>query len=382
MLNTQIPFSKPFFPEESINQITEAMGSNHPHGDGPFSKMVEERLAKLTGTEVFLTGSCTQALEVATLALDLKPGDEVIIPSYTFPSGVTSLINYGVKPIFCDISLTDMNIDTSKIEDLISPKTRAISYVNYAGYSPDIDSLEQIAQKYDLMLIEDNAHGLGGSSGNRPLGSIGDLSTLSFHATKNIQCGEGGAICTNDTSLIERISIIREKGTNRRQFLLGDLQKYQWIDKGGSYIQSDLLASILMSQLSRFEFITEKRVSAWSYYDSALRSIFLENGFAPQSINNEAKNLGHMYWVLADTPDRRTDFLKHMASFGITCSFHYQSLGQSLAAMKYGYSGMNLPNSQIASTNLFRLPIWPQLSEKDLSIIVSAAKEFFIKGIS
>ena len=378
-MRTQIPFSKPFFPEETLVRVAEAMESNHPQGDGPMSKMAEEEISRLTGTEVFLTGSCTQALEVATLALGLKPGDEVIIPSYTFPSAATSLINYGVKPVFCDISLSDMNIDVTKIEELITPQTHAISYVNYAGYSPDVNSLERIASENNLRLIEDNAHGLGGSSGNRTLGSIGDVSTLSFHATKNIQCGEGGAICTNDSSLIERIQIIREKGTNRNQFLLGDVQKYQWVDKGGSYLQSDLLASMLLCQLKNIDSINEKRVNAWNYYHGTLSELFLENGFTPQPNPNTSKNLGHMYWVLADTPDRRTDFLKHMAGFGISCSFHYQGLDQSLAAQKYGFGGRNLPNSHIASTQLFRLPMWMQLSEKELILISNAARDFFTR---
>lgn len=379
-MSTQIPFSEPFFPEETLGRLAEAIESNHPQGDGPLSKAAEEEISRLTDTEVFLTGSCTQALEVATLALDLKPDDEVIIPSYTFPSAATSLINFGVKPIFCDISLNDMNIDATKIEELITPKTRAISYVNYAGLSPDISSLERIALENNLKLIEDNAHGLGGFSGKRALGSIGDVSTLSFHATKNIQCGEGGAICTNNSSLIERIQIIREKGTNRNQFLLGDVQKYQWVDKGGSYLQSDLLASILLCQLREFDSITEKRVKVWNYYHGVLSDLFLENGFTPQPKSNTSKNLGHMYWVLADTPDRRTDFLRHMASFGISCSFHYQGLDQSLAAQKYGFGGRNLLNANIASTQLFRLPMWAQLSEKELTLISNAAKNFFTGG--
>jgi dTDP-4-amino-4,6-dideoxygalactose transaminase len=379
-MGTQIPFSKPFFPDDTLIEIAKAIESNHSHGNGPYSKMAEEAISRLTGTQVFLTGSCTQALEIATLALDLNRGDEVIVPSYTFPSAVTSLINYGIKPIFCDVSLSDMNIDVTKIEELITPLTRAISYVNYAGYGPNIDSLEQIAQKNDLMLIEDNAHGLGGYVKNRKLGSIGDVSTLSFHATKNIQCGEGGAICTNNSNLIERIQIIREKGTNRNQFLLGDIQKYQWVDKGGSYLQSDILAAVLLCQIRQFESITEKRVNVWNYYASELSDLLLENDFIPQINSSTSKNIGHMYWVLADTPDRRTDFLKHMASFGVSCSFHYQALDQSLAAIKFGLRGKNLPNSLIASTRLFRLPIWPDLSEEKLIIIVKAVKNYFTRG--
>jgi dTDP-4-amino-4,6-dideoxygalactose transaminase len=374
---SNIPFSKPFFPEETSSQFLKALNSDHPQGNGPVSQRAEEIISLFTGTKGFLTGSCSQALDVATLALNLKPGDEVIIPSYTFPSAANSLINFGIKPIFCDISLTDMNIDVNQIEELITQKTRAISYVNYAGCSPDVDSLKQIALNYNLKLIEDNAHGFGGFSGTRRLGSVGDVSTLSFHATKNIQCGEGGAICTNDESLIEKIGVIREKGTNRKEYLVGGVQKYQWVDKGGSFLQSDLLASVLLSQLNNFDDITEKRVRIWNLYDLELRELFIENGFIPQTIESKAKNLAHMYWVLAKNSERRSAFIDYMHRKGIACSFHYQSLHQSPAGIKFGSHLGQLVNSDIASSCLFRLPVWPDLAENQIETIINAAKEFF-----
>jgi dTDP-4-amino-4,6-dideoxygalactose transaminase len=377
MPTTNIQFSKPFFPAETLGQFSKALNSDHPQGNGPLSVECEEIISFFTGTNAFLTGSCTQALEVATLALNLKPGDEVIMPSYTFPSAANSLINFGIKPIFCDISLSDMNIDVDQIEELITKKTRAVSYVNYAGYSPDVDSLKQIALDNDLKLIEDNAHGFGGFSGTQRLGSIGDISTLSFHATKNIQCGEGGAICTNDETLIEKIGVIREKGTNRKKYLMGGVQKYQWVDKGGSFLQSDLLASVLLSQLTSFDEITDKRVSVWNSYDLRLRELFLENGFIPQTVDSNGKNLAHMYWVLAKNSESRAAFIDYMQKNGIACSFHYQSLHQSPAGMKYGSHPGQLINSEIASNCLFRLPVWPDLTENQVERIVNVTKDFF-----
>jgi dTDP-4-amino-4,6-dideoxygalactose transaminase len=255
-----IPFNVPYVPEISKQYVLEALESNHQQGDGPFTEQASKIVSNLVGGgHVLLTPSCTHALEMASMLANFGPGDEVILPAYTFTSAATAVTKFGATPVFVDIERVTKGIDVNQVRESITPRTKAISWVNYAGVAPDIDELQRLAKEFDLLLVEDNAHGLGGSYKGKPLGSFGDFATQSFHATKNIQCGEGGAIVINNPKFIERAEIIREKGTDRSKFIRGEVQKYQWVDQGSSYLLAESLSAVLLGQLELFDEIQEYR---------------------------------------------------------------------------------------------------------------------------
>jgi len=255
-----IPFNVPYVPDASKKYVLEALESNHQQGDGPFTGKASKMLSDFVGGgHVLLTPSCTHALEMASMLANIGPGDEVILPSYTFTSAATAITKFGATPIFVDVELDTKGIDVNKARDAITPRTKAISWVNYAGVAPDIEGLKVLSEEFNLILIEDNAHGLGGSYKGKPLGSFGDFATQSFHATKNIQCGEGGALVVNNPKFIERAEIIREKGTDRSKYTRGEVEKYQWVDQGSSYLLAETLTAILLGQLEFFDQIQESR---------------------------------------------------------------------------------------------------------------------------
>ena len=255
-----IPFNVPYVSAMSKQYVLEALASNHQQGDGPFTLKASKIISNLVGNgHVLLTPSCTHALEMASMLANIGPGDEVILPSYTFTSAATAITKFGATPVFVDIEMETKGIDVNQVRQAITPKTKAISWVNYAGIAPDINGLKILAKEFDLILIEDNAHGLGGSYQGEPLGSFGDFATQSFHATKNIQCGEGGALIINNPKYIERAEIIREKGTDRSKFIRGEVQKYQWVDQGSSYLLAEVLAAQLLGQLESFDKIQSSR---------------------------------------------------------------------------------------------------------------------------
>jgi dTDP-4-amino-4,6-dideoxygalactose transaminase len=257
-----IPFNKPYVPEVSKRYALEVLESNHQQGDGPFTARASKMVSNLVGGgHVLLTPSCTHALEMASMLGNIGPGDEVILPSYTFTSAATAVAKFGATPVFVDIEKETKGIDVNQVRDALTAKTKAVSWVNYAGVAPDIEGLQSLAKEFDLLLIEDNAHGLGGSYKGRPLGSFGDFATQSFHATKNIQCGEGGALVINAPHFIERAEIIREKGTDRKKYVNQEVQKYQWVDHGSSYLMAEVLAAQLLGQLENFEMIQKRRKS-------------------------------------------------------------------------------------------------------------------------
>ena len=359
-----IPFNIPYVPLESKKYVMEALESNHHQGDGPFTRRASALISELVGGgHVLLTPSCTHALEMASMLANLGPGDEVILPSYTFTSAATAVTKFGAKPIFVDIELETNGINVTHVRNAISPRTKAISWVNYAGVAPNIRELKMLAAEFNLLLIEDNAHGLGGSYGGQPLGSFGDFATQSFHATKNIQCGEGGALVINNPKYIERAEIIREKGTDRSKFIRGEVQKYQWVDQGSSYLLAESLAAILVGQLESFEAIQNRRQKISRKYQEAFGSLTMKINFEVQPENLLESNSAHMFYLIASSQQSRDKTIKQLLDNGIQAMFHYQSLGNSKQGKVYNSNPSNLEASQKLSNQLFRLPLFYGLSD-------------------
>lgn len=365
-----IKFNQPYISHRAPELILKALAEEQ-QGSGPFGKLAEGEIQKLTkSVKSFLTPSCTSALEMATLLLDLQPGDEVLIPSFNFTSGATALVNYGVKPVFVDIDPNNLCIDTKALDSHITNKTKAISWVNYAGMTPNINHINKIATERNLFLIEDNAHSLGTKSEFGYTGTFGDVSTQSYHATKNIQCGEGGSISINKPELIERAEILREKGTNRAQFLAGDVQKYEWADKGSSYLINEISAAYLYANLLDFEEIQKKRQKVWEFYLNSLED------WASRA-NAEIIGVGmahscHIFGLILESQKARDSLLSQLKAKGIQATFHYMPLHSSPMGKKLNTSNLQLPVSDMISSRLIRLPLWPNLDKQDLDNVVSA----------
>jgi dTDP-4-amino-4,6-dideoxygalactose transaminase len=308
------------------------------------------------------------------------PGDEVILPSFNFSSGATAIEKFGGRPVFVDIDENTKCLDAKLIRKAITKKTKAISWVNYAGLSPNIDEIKSIADEYNLFLIEDNAHGLGGSYKGKPLGSFGNVSTLSFHATKNIQCGEGGAIVVNNGELLEAAQIIREKGTNRNKFMTGEVQKYEWVGAGSSYLLADPLAAVLLGQLEIFEKIQKNRVRYWERYYKFFKELESNLFKLPDKVFTENKNVAHNFYVELRNQNDRNVFIDSLLKYGIQASFHYQPLHLSPAGLKYYPYGEVLENTEKVSQRILRLPLYYDLEEAIWSRLSSAVNEFLAKA--
>lgn len=361
-----IPFNIPVVPEISKKYALQALASTHQHGDGPFTKQASDLISNLTGGgHVLLTPSCTHALEMASMLTNIGPGDEVILPSYTFTSAATAITKFGATPVFVDVDLESKGIDVTQARKAITTRTRAISWVNYAGIAPDIKGLQEISKEFNLILIEDNAHGLGGTYLGKPLGSFGDFATQSFHATKNIQCGEGGALVINNSKFVEKAHIIREKGTNRRLLQKGEVKKYQWVGKGSSYLMSEVSAAVLLGQLESFEEIQEKRSAVWSIYNN----FFSQNKSSIQYINfdeNSSSNSYHIFYFLVSDKTKRELLLNILSDAGIKATSHYETLHNSYAGEIFGLSRGKLSNSINISSKIIRLPIWLGINHNEL----------------
>ena len=364
-----IPFNKPYVPQVSKQYALEVLESDHLQGDGVFTEKASKMLSELVGDgEVFLTPSCTDALEMASVLGNFGPGDEVILPSYTFTSAATAVTQFGATPVFVDIDPISKSIDVNQVADAITEKTVAVSWVNYAGVPPDITALQQIAHENDLILIEDNAHGLGGSFNGRPLGSFGDFATQSFHETKNIQCGEGGALVVNNPKYVDRANVIRNKGTNRSEFLKKVVKKYEWVDKGSSYVLAETLSAILLGQLENFNAIQNNRLETWNAYSQLFAEI--EQFGDIKIMEGNPSNVAHMFYLeFADSSDAE-NFSQKLLSQGVRANSHYQSLGTSIAGLRYGRGIHTAVNSKKASNSLVRLPLWFGLSENDINQVI------------
>jgi dTDP-4-amino-4,6-dideoxygalactose transaminase len=362
-----IPFNKPFVPEVSKKYAMEALESTHQQGDGQFTKRASKMVSDLVGGgHVLLTPSCTHALEMASMLGNFGPGDEVILPSFTFTSAATAVTKFGATPVFVDIDPITKGIDANQVADSVTDKTVAISWVNYAGVAPDIEALQIISKAHNLLLIEDNAHGLGGTYRGKPLGSFGDFATQSFHATKNIQCGEGGALVINAPEFIERAEIIREKGTDRSKFVRGDVQKYQWVDQGSSYLLAETLAAILLGGLENFHEIQANRLSTWELYSNLLPT---SNNYKKMKSLCTSTNIAHMYYI--ETEELHKKIKENMlSSIQVRFQSHYQPLCQSVAGKKLGISGQTNSVSKTFSSNQIRLPFFYNVSKNEVEKVV------------
>jgi dTDP-4-amino-4,6-dideoxygalactose transaminase len=297
---------------------------------------------------------------MASMLGNFGPGDEVILPSYTFTSAATAVTQFGATPVFVDIDPVTKGIDPNQVEEAITDRTVAISWVNYAGVAPDIEALQYIAKMNDLLLIEDNAHGLGGSYKGKPLGSFGDFATQSFHATKNIQCGEGGALIINNPKYIDRAEIIREKGTDRSKFIRGEVQKYQWMDKGSSYLMAEVISAILLGQLENFQSIQSSRSTAWEWY---FRSIVDCPDFQVNPI--QSKQVSHMFYITVKNETSRERLVDYLKGYGVQAVSHYQNLSKSKAGKIFSPGRIETTQTQKISSRILRLPLWAGISEEE-----------------
>lgn len=372
-----IPFNKPYITGQEEKYINEVLRSNKLSGDGNFTKCCHQLLEdRYRFKKVLLTTSCTDALEMASLLADINEGDEVIIPSYTFVSTANPFLLRGARIVFADSESKTPNIDVNKLEDLITPKTKAIVPVHYAGVACDMDKIMALAKKYNLLVIEDAAHSIDSYYKDQPLGSIGNLSAFSFHDTKNIIAGEGGFIAINDEQFLSRSEIVREKGTNRAQFFRGEVDKYGWVDLGSSFLPSELIAAFLLAQLENIAEIQEKRVRIWERYYKNLSELISRHPSLLPFIPEYATNNAHMFYMKCYSLDERNRLLKILSDNNIKATFHYLSLHKSKLFEKR-HDGRELVHADTWTDCLIRLPLFPELTDSDIDYISEAIIRFY-----
>jgi dTDP-4-amino-4,6-dideoxygalactose transaminase len=375
-IRTPVPFNRPSLKGRELEYISEALERRHLSGDGPFTKKCHAWLETHLGCpSVLLTHSCTGALEMSMLLDDLKPGDEVIMPSFTFVSTANAVALRGAVPVFVDIRPDTLNIDETLIEAAITPRTRALMIVHYAGVSAEMDTIMEVARRHSLLVCEDAAQGMMARYKGRSLGTIGDLGCLSFHETKNVVSGEGGALLINNERFKLRAEIIREKGTNRSQFFRGQVDKYTWVDIGSSFLPSEILAALLLAQLESAEQITSERVAIWNRYHSAFAS--LDGRVIRPTVPADCQHNGHLYYLLASSLEERTRLLAFLKSRGIGSVFHYVPLHSAPAGLRFGRVHGSMALTDSLSERLFRLPLWSGLSSDDVDQVIAAVHEFY-----
>jgi len=369
-----IPFNKPYLTGNEIVNLQSAHSNGQLAGDGHFTKICERDLESLLGSSrVLLTHSCTAALEMAAILADIRPGDEVIMPSYTFVSTANAFALRGAIPVFVDIRKDTLNIDEMLIEEAITDRTRAVVPVHYAGVGCEMDKISDIASRHNLLVIEDAAQGICATYKERALGSIGDIGTLSFHETKNIISGEGGALAINSNQLIKRAEIIREKGTDRSAFFRGDVDKYTWRDIGSSYVPGEIIAAFLEAQLKYSHEITNKRLELWNAYHSAFRSLEVEGLIRRPIVPKECLHNAHLYYLLLPDAGKRSDFIHQMKEFNILCPFHYVPLHSSPFGEKAGRIHDSLSTTEDLSQRIVRLPLWIGMEGAVQETVISRA---------
>jgi dTDP-4-amino-4,6-dideoxygalactose transaminase len=362
-----IPFNKPSLAGNELEYIQDAISLGHISGDGNYTKKCNSLLeTELDVKKVLLTTSCTHALEMAAILLGIRPGDEVIVPSFTFVSTVNAFVLRGAKPVFIDIRPDTLNMDENQLEGLITEKTKAIIPVHYAGIGCEMDIIMNIAKKYDIPVIEDNAHGLFAKYRDKYLGTFGTFATQSFHETKNFSCGEGGALLINDKKFLERAEFIREKGTNRSRFFRGEIDKYTWVDIGSSYLPSDILAAVLYAQLEKRELIQAKRKKIWEHYNENLDAWANENDIRLPIIPEYCDQPYHMFYLLMPSGESRNSFIQYLKNMGIMAVFHYLPLHLSKMGENFGGKIGDCPVTENISDRLVRLPFYNDLDIETL----------------
>jgi dTDP-4-amino-4,6-dideoxygalactose transaminase len=372
-----VHFNRPYFAGNEFIYMKEAIAKMHVSGDGQFTRRCQRSLEELFGVKrALLTTSCTHALEMAALLLDIQPGDEVIVPSFTFVSTVNAFVLRGAKPVFADVRPDTLNIDERELERLITPRTKAIVPVHYAGVACEMNTILAIANRHGIPVVEDNAHGIFARYEGRYLGTFGCLATQSFHETKNVQCGEGGALLINDRRYVERAEIIREKGTDRARFFRGQVDKYSWVDFGSSYVPSDLLAAFLLAQLEAREEIQARRKRIWRFYRDNLEQWAAANGVRLPVVPENCEQSYHMFYLLMPNLELRRALIEHLDQRQINSVFHYLPL--HLSAMGRRFNGMpgDCPVTERCSDQLVRLPFYNGMTESEQSEVVAAIRAF------
>ena len=373
----RIPFNRPSFAGGELRHIAGAIASGKISGDGLFTKKCHAFLERKLGVKkALLTTSCTHALEMAALLLDIRPGDEVIVPSFTFVSTANAFVLRGARPVFADIRPDTLNIDESRLERLITKRTRAICVVHYAGVGCNMEAIMGIAGRRGIAVIEDNAHGLFGLYRNRPLGSFGCLAAQSFHETKNITCGEGGALLINDPKYSERAEIIREKGTNRSQVFRGLADKYTWTDIGSSYLPSEILAAFLWAQLEARERIQAARGKIWNRYFSGLEEWAEENKAKLPAVPGHCRQPYHMFYLIMPSPRSRKGLIERLKAKSILAVFHYLPLHLSPMGKKFGGRPGDCPVAEQVSERILRLPFYTALKGSEQDLVVKSITGF------
>jgi TDP-4-keto-6-deoxy-D-glucose transaminase len=373
---SDIPFNRPGLSGDELKYLAEAIRMGHISGDGSYTNQCHDFLERKLGVrKALLTTSCTHALELAALLLDLKEGDEVVLPAFTFVSVANAFVLRGARPVFADIRPDTLNLDEKKIPDLITANTRAIVPMHYAGVSCEMEAILEIARKRNLAVIEDNAHGLFGRYRGKLLGTFGCLATLSFHETKNITCGEGGALLISDERFIERAEIIREKGTDRTRFFRGQVDRYSWVDVGSSYLPSDMLAAFLLAQLEARERIQAARQQIWKRYYDELTDWAAQNGVRLPVVPEDCAQAYHLFYLLLPSLQERQRFITYLKERKILSVFHYVPLHTSKMGQRYGGALGDCPIAEMASERLVRLPFYNQLSETEQSRVIDTIRE-------
>jgi len=377
MEEIRVDFNKPSLMGNELAYIQEAIEQRHISGDGSFTKRCQQYLQEALGvSRALLATNCTHALEMAALLLDIQPGDEVIVPSFTFVSTINAFVLRGAKPVFIDIHPDTLNLDETRLESLLSPRTKAILPVHYAGVGCEMDAIMRIAGDHGIPVVEDNAHGLFGKYKGRYLGTFGAMATQSFHETKNFTCGEGGALLINDPRYVERAEILREKGTNRSRFFRGMVDKYTWVDIGSSYVLSDILAAFLYAQLEVSQSIQATRQRIWNFYDQNLPNWAQANHVQTPSIPPYCEQSYHMYYLLMPNLENRQAFISELRQKGIYSVFHYLPLHLSDMGVKFGGKPGDNPVTENVSDRLVRLPFYNTLSEEDQCRVIEEIIKF------
>ncbi len=373
----QIPFNRPSLTGKELEYLKQAIDNGHISGDGLFTKKCQELLEHtLQVPKVLLTTSCTHALEMTALLLNIQAGDKVIIPSFTFVSTVNAFVLRGAKPIFIDIRPDTLNLDERLLAEHITPRVKAIVPVHYAGVGCEMETIRNVAHRHGIAVVEDNAHGLFGRYNNQYLGTFGVLATQSFHETKNFTCGEGGALLINDSQYIDRAEIIREKGTNRSLFFRGQVDKYSWVDRGSSYLPSDMLAAFLYAQLEARQQIQTKRQTIWHYYYDNLQDWAKNQGVRLPIIPKHCQQTYHMFYLLLPSLQHRQKLITHLKNQGILSVFHYLPLHLAKMGQQFGGKIGDCPVTERISEQLLRLPFYNNLTTVEQAKIVTAITQF------
>jgi dTDP-4-amino-4,6-dideoxygalactose transaminase len=373
----RIPFNRATLTGSELRYITEAVERGHLAGDGEFTRRCNEVLEQELGVKkALLTTSCTHALEMSALLLNLQPGDEVIVPSFAFVTTANAFVLHGARPIFADVRADTLNLDEEQLAGLITPRTRAVVALHYAGVACEMDAIQTVATEHGLTVIEDNAHGLFGGYRGRKLGTFGALATQSFHETKNFTCGEGGALLINDPELLERAEIVREKGTDRSRFFRGLVDKYTWIDVGSSYLPSEVLAAFLYAQFEHRHEIQAERGRLWRRYHSELSDWATARGVGLPQVPEHCDQPFHMYYLMLPDLETRRRLIVHLAERGILAVFHYLPLHLSAMGQTFGGRPGMCPVTEDVSDRLLRLPLFHGLGESDQADVIAAVREF------